>query len=161
MPSLPKKYIPKGLRDQDKKIAENELKKSRKLYKQGKYHTRKKVKSFNTKKSKHIIRAEKLYKTKIVPTKKLAKKTKCKLSALHKIVKKGQGAYYSSGSRPNQSAHSWGYARLASSISGGKAAAVDFSIIESGCKKQGRAYKYAVKSRKNHGNGTRRVPKYK
>ena len=30
-----------------------------------------------------------------------------------------------------------------------------------GCKKQGRAYKYAVKSKKNHGNGTRRVPKYK
>ena len=85
MPSLPKKYIPKGLRDQDKKIAENELKKSRKLYKQGKYHTRKEVKSFKTKKSKHIIRAEKLCKTKIVPTKKLAKKTKCKLSALQVI----------------------------------------------------------------------------
>ena len=42
-------------------------------------------------------------------------------------MKKGQGAYYSSGSRPNQSAHSWGYARLASAITGGKSAAVDFT----------------------------------
>ena len=45
------------------------------------------------------------------------------------IVKKGQGAYYSSGSRPNQTGHSWGRARLASSITGGKASAVDYKIL--------------------------------
>jgi len=37
------------------------------------------------------------------------------------IVKKGKGAYYSSGSRPNQIPHSWGYTRLASAITGGNA----------------------------------------
>ena len=42
------------------------------------------------------------------------------------IIKKGQGAYYSSGSRPNQTPHSWGYARLGSSISGGKACCCRF-----------------------------------
>lgn len=160
MPNLPKKYIPKHLKSGDKKTIKRELQKSRRLYTQGKYHTRKKVKSFKSNKSKHIIRAERLYKTSIVPSKQLAKKTKCRLSALHQIMKKGQGAYYSSGSRPNQSAHSWGYARLASAISGGKSAAVDFSIIENGCKKSGKAYTYAKKARKLHGRGTRKVPKY-
>ena len=53
------------------------------------------------------------------------KKTGCSIEALKKIVNKGEGAYYSSGSRPNQTSHSWGYARLASAITGGKAAAVD------------------------------------
>ena len=48
------------------------------------------------------------------------------------IVKKGEGAYYSSGSRPNQTAKSWGLARLASSLTAGKAAAIDYDIIEKG-----------------------------
>ena len=60
-------------------------------------------------------------------------KTGCKSSALNKIVRKGEGAYYSSGSRPNQTPQSWGIARLASSITGGKAAAVDYDIITEGC----------------------------
>ena len=33
-------------------------------------------------------------------------KTKCSLKGLKQIVKKGQGAYYSSGSRPSQTGHS-------------------------------------------------------
>jgi len=40
---------------------------------------------------------------------------------LQKIVNKGMGAYYSSGSRPNQTPASWGIARLASAITGGPA----------------------------------------
>ena len=49
------------------------------------------------------------------------------------IVKKGEGAYFSSGSRPNQTPQSWGLARLASSITAGKSAAVDYDIIKKGC----------------------------
>ena len=60
----------------------------------------------------------------------MANKTGCQLSALKQIVKKGEGAYYSSGSRPNQTPQSWGLARLASSLTGGKSAAVDFNILE-------------------------------
>ena len=81
-----------------------------------------------------------------------------KKNALRQIVKKGQGAYYSSGSRPNQSGHSWGRARLASSITGGKAAAVDFHILEKTCKKGSKALKLAKKVK---GKGTRRVKKVK
>ena len=43
---------------------------------------------------------------------------------------KGKGAYYSSGSRPNQTAHSWAYGRLASVILGGPARKIDKSIWE-------------------------------
>ena len=49
---------------------------------------------------------------------------------LKKKFQKGQGAYFSSGSRPNQTGHSWGYARMASAITGGKAAAIDYHILE-------------------------------
>ena len=49
MPLIPVKYAPKNLTKKDKKKAIKELKKSRKLYKKGKYHTRKKVKSFKSK----------------------------------------------------------------------------------------------------------------
>lgn len=160
--SIPKKYIPSGLSAKDKKQQEKQLAKSRKMYKSKKYHTRKKVSSFKSKKSKHITRAEHIYKLKdIIPSRKLAQKTGCSLNALHQIVKKGQGAYYSSGSRPNQTAHSWGYARLGSSITGGKSAAIDYHILKKGCKKSSKAMKYALKAKKRHHTGTRRVPKYK
>ena len=71
--------------------------------------------------------------------------------ALLKIVKKGQGAYYSSGSRPNQTAHSWGIARLASAITSGKAAAIDYKILEEGCNKNSKALKLAKKAKIKHG----------
>lgn len=158
--SIPRKYVPKRLSKKDKKKQLKEIQKSRKAYKNRQYHTRKKVKSFQSKKSGHILNAERIYKVKNVkPGKELAKKTGCSIGALQKIVKKGQGAYFSSGSRPNQSAHSWGYARLASSITGGKSAAVDFKILNEGCKKTAKAYKLALNSKKKHGYGTRKVSK--
>ena len=43
MPSVPSHYVPKNLSKKDKKIIKKELIKSRKLYKKGKYYTRKKV----------------------------------------------------------------------------------------------------------------------
>ena len=77
-----------------------------------------------------------MYKTlKIAPSRELARKTGCSLKGLKAIEKKGIGAYYSSDSRPNQTAQSWGRARLASAITGGKSAAVDFHIIEKSAKK--------------------------
>ena len=87
--------------------------------------------SFKNKKSNHITNAEKIYKIKkIFPNKSLAKKTGCSIDSLKKIVKKGMGAYYSSGSRPNQTKESWAYARLASVIMGGAARKVDKDIWE-------------------------------
>jgi hypothetical protein len=80
-------------------------------------------------------------------------KTGCTLSALNQIVKKGEGAYYSSGSRPNQTATSWGLARLASSLTAGKAAAVDYDIIKKGCNHKKRAFILATKARKKYKYG--------
>ena len=160
--SYPKRYVPSRLTQKDKKKQKKEINKSRKAYKKGKYYTRKKVKSFKSKESAHVVKAKKIYGVKnISANSKLAKKTGCSISALRKIIKKGQGAYYSSGSRPNQTGHSWGRARLASSITGGKAAAVDFNILESGCKSGSKALRLAKSARKRHGHGTRRVPKHK
>lgn len=158
--AYPKKYLPFSLSKKDYLKQKKQLKKSKKNYKKGKYFTRKKVKSFKSKKSGHVSNAQRIYKiNSIKPSSDLAKKTGCSLTSLQKIVKKGQGAYYSSGSRPNQTSHSWGIARLASSITGGKSAAVDFKIIENGCKKTGKAYKLALKSKRKHNFGTRKVPK--
>jgi hypothetical protein len=156
------RYLPKRLTKKDKKKQTRMLLKSRKLYKKGTYYTRKKVSSFHSKKSEHILKAEKIYKVnKIGPTNELVKATKCSKQALSQIIRKGEGAYYSSGSRPNQTAQSWGVARLASSITGGKAAAVDYSILEKGCKPNSRALTFAKKARRKYGHGTRRVPKVK
>ena len=160
--NVPVKYLPKRLSKKDKAKQKKQLQKSRAAYKKGIYINRKPLKSFKNKKSQHLINAEKIYKVnKIVINNNLAKKTGCSIKALNKIVKKGIGAYYSSGSRPNQSAHSWGIARLASSISGGKAAAIDYNILVEGCLKNSKALKLAKKSRIKNGYGTRKVPKTK
>ena len=45
-----------------------------------------------------------------------------------KIIDKGMGAYYSSGSRPNQTPMSWGRARLASVILNGPSRRIDKNI---------------------------------
>ena len=141
---IPIKYIPKTLSNKDSKKQKKNIQKSRKLYKKGKYYSRPIVKSFKSKPSPHIENARKIYEIEqVVPSKELASKTQCKRSALEKIVNKGRGAYFSSGSRPNQSAESWGLARLASSITGGNASIVDFHILNDGCKPNSKALKLA------------------
>lgn len=156
----PKKYIPKSLTRKQKLKQKREINKSRKLYKKGKYHRRPKLANTTTRKSSHITNAKKIYKIdSIKPSKELANKTGCTIDALNKIVNKGAGAYYSSGSRINQTPESWGYARLASSISGGKSSAVDYHILKEGCKPNSKALSLANKAKKIHKKGTRKVPK--
>jgi hypothetical protein len=157
---FPVRYLPFRLSKRDRQIQGKELNKSKRLYKKGIYHTRAKVKTFKSKPSGHVANAKKLYKVdKIAATDELAKKTKCSRKALAKIIQKGEGAYFSSGSRPNQTGQSWGIARLASSITGGKAALVDFSILEEGCdNKTSNAYLLA-KSLKRKTQKLRKSPK--
>ena len=158
--NVPLKYLPRRLTKKDKKKQAKQLKKSRAAYKKNIYIHRKPLDSYKSKKSQHILNAEKIYKIKnLKVNNELANKTGCSINALNKIIKKGIGAYYSSGSRPNQTPHSWGIARLASSISGGKAAAVDYNILVEGCKLGSKALKLAKKSRIKNGYGTRKVPK--
>ena len=148
---IPRRYLPslKEIKDSAKQV--KMLMKSRKQYKKGKFFTRKKLKSFKSKPSNHVTDARKIYGIENVsPNKELAKKTGCSLSALKQIVRKGEGAYYSSGSRPNQTSQSWGLARLASSITAGKSAAVDYNILEKGCDHKKKAFLLAKKSRRKY-----------
>ena len=151
---FPTRYLPTVLTKKDKKSQFNMLIKSKKLYKKNKYYTRKQLPSYKHKKSSHILNARKIYNIQnITPNKELSLKSGCTLSALNQIVKKGEGAYYSSGSRPNQTPQSWGLARLASSLTSGKAAAVDYDIIKKGCNHNKKAFILANKSRKKYKYG--------
>ena len=148
---IPIRYAPKNLTHRDRKQQLHQLGKSRRLYKQHKYYTRKRISSFKSRKSNHLSRGRTLYGVeKITPSEELARATGCSVEALEKIVNKGEGAYFSSGSRPNQTAQSWGYARLASAITSGNAAIVDYHIIEDGCDHSKPAFRLA-KKRKSQG----------
>jgi hypothetical protein len=144
--TVPIRYIPKQLTKKDKLKQKKNLLKSRKLYRKGVYYTRPKVKSFRSKPSNHVKNAMELYHVpNMSPSRELARKTKCSVASLKKIVNKGEGAYFSSGSRPNQTAQSWGYARLASAITGANASVVDYSILEKGCAPSSKALRLAKK----------------
>ena len=147
---VPMRYVPRTLsrNDRGKQIAM--LKRSRRMYKRGKFYGRTmKLKSYSHVASKHVVAARRMYHVdRIVPNAALARATQCSVDALKQIVKKGEGAFYSSGSRPNQTPQSWGYARLASAITGGKAAAVDYAILRNGCKPNSGALRRARTVRK-------------
>ena len=114
------KYVPKSLTQEDKK-------KQVKSIKEG--TDRPKVKSFKSERSSWVVKFEKKYKTKITDTEFISKNIISK-TGIDKIMAKGRGAYYSSGSRPNQTPQSWALSRLASVIMGGKARQVDKDIWE-------------------------------
>ena len=157
---IPVRYLPYSLSKKDKKIQINMLNKSKKMYQKNYYYTRNKLPSFTSKPSKHIKNAIKLYNiSKITPNKDLSRVTGCSISALNKIVRKGEGAYFSSGSRPNQTPQSWGLARLASSITGGKSAAVDYNIIQKGCNHKKRAFILANKAKQIYNYGHSKTKK--
>jgi hypothetical protein len=146
------RYVPKTITRKDRKKVIRMLTRSKKLYKKQQYYTRKKIPSFKSKKSGHLANAYRIYNiTSLVPNKELATKTGCKISAMKQIIRKGKGAYFSSGSRPNQTPQSWGVARLASALTAGKAAAIDYHILEKGCDHKKKAFILATESlRKNH-----------
>ena len=138
-------YVPTSLSKSDRTKQQRMLDQSRKNYKKHIFNTRKKLPSFQSKPSKHILRAKRLYHLdSITPNAALSKATGCPIRVLQQIVKKGEGAYYSSGSRPNQTPQSWAYARLASAATGGNAAKVDYHLV-SQCDPSKKAYQLANK----------------
>ena len=142
--SIPVRYIPKSLTRKDRKKQTRNIVKSRSLYKKGKYMVRPKVSSFHSKPSGHVKTAKKMYNVDAISASaELSRKTQCSRKTLRKIIEKGEGAYYSSGSRPNQTPQSWGIARLASAITGGNASRVDYSLLVEGCKKTSPALRFA------------------
>jgi hypothetical protein len=157
---IPQRYLPNSLTKKDKRKQLRMLLKSKEQYKRHNYYTRKNVGSFPHRRSVHLKHAQDIYGIdKISPNKELAKKTGCSIRALNQIVKKGEGAYYSSGSRPNQTPQSWGLARLASSVTGGKSALVDYNILNKGCDHAGKAFRLIKTSRKKFKYGWAKTKK--
>jgi len=131
---IPKRYVPKNLTRKDREKQRRNIIASRRAYLKGRYIDRPKLKSFKNHPSPHITKAKAKYGVdRIVASSELARKTRCSIGALRKILNKGRGAYYSSGSRPGQSAESWAEARLASALTHGKASKVDHQILVTGC----------------------------
>ena len=152
---ITKRYVDK-LSKGDVKKQVKAIEKSKKMYKQGEYFTRPKMKSFISKESHHVKRAKKMYNIdSIKPSYELARKSGCKYNGLVQIVNKGKGAYFSSGSRPSQTAESWGIARLASALTGGKSSGIDLHILTKYCSNDSKALKLA----KTFKQGSKKAPK--
>ncbi len=115
-----KKYLPASLSKADRAKQKKSIEEKKE---------RPKVKSFKSKRSSHVERFEKRYGYKINNLTRISKEIISR-TGINKILDKGMGAYYSSGSRPNQTARSWSLARLASVIVGGPARKVDMAIWE-------------------------------
>ena len=146
---LPKRYIPAFLTKSDAQKQIRNLLKTRKNYLKGIYKDRPKLKSYVHKPSQHLKRVQEIYGMEVLDPR-LPGVTKCSPDAFEKILNKGRGAYYSSGSRPNQTAESWAVARLASSVTGGKASAIDRHILEEGCKPGSKALRLAQNKTRKH-----------
>jgi hypothetical protein len=81
------------------------------------------------KRSSHVIKFEKKFGKKITDEDFIHKNIITR-TGQKKIKDKAMGAYFSGGSRPNQTPSSWAFARLASVITGGPARKVDKTIWE-------------------------------
>tara|TARA_B100000519_G_C14251942_1_gene442910 strand:- start:518 stop:1057 length:540 start_codon:yes stop_codon:yes gene_type:complete len=126
---LPKHYTARlSTKDRQKQI--KSIRRSSKAYQKGKYIQRPKLKSYKHKKSSWVTKFETKYGKDVKTYKEIEKATGIPAKALRKVVKKGKGAYYSSGSRPNQTATSWGKARMYSYIMGGPTRRVDQHITD-------------------------------
>jgi hypothetical protein len=115
-----KKYVPKSLSAADKAKQIKSIKNKT---------IRPKLKSFESKRSPYVVAFEKKYNTKITDDTYISKNILSKVG-IDKILDKGRGAYFSSGSRPNQTPESWARARLASVIVNGPARKIDKDIWE-------------------------------
>ena len=128
---FPTRYT-SGLSPKDKAKQRRELRKSSKRYaskgsKDTRFVPRPRLKSFRSKTSSWTQKFHETYPHAHTLTQ-IAKATGIPKAALTKVKRKGMGAYYSSGSRPNQTAESWGLARMYSYILGGPTRKVDSSI---------------------------------
>ena len=134
--NYPKRYIPKGLTEADKKKQKKQLDKSTSDYKKGKFTKREKLESFKSKPSGYVKKVKEKLKIpmnldkiadKLTRTDKREKEVR---KGLEEIMMKGKGAYFSSGSRPNQTAFSWGLGRVASVLTGGPSRKIDKKIVD-------------------------------
>ena len=125
---IPKRYTAK-LSRKDKKKQLRSLRKSKRDYNRGKYYIRPKLKSFKSKTSSWTEKFHKMYPNAKSLTQ-ISKAVHIPKPALQAVINKGKGAYYSSGSRPNQTPSSWGKARMYAYILGSPTRRIDHHITE-------------------------------
>ena len=115
---VPKTYVPSSLSAKDKKEQINSILKGK---------DRPKVSTFKSKRSGWAKKFEDKYGYKISEVSKINKSI-LKEKGQKEIIGIGMKAYYTSGSRPNQTPFSWGLGRLASVIMNGPARKIDEKI---------------------------------
>lgn len=132
MDSIPKgvrqKYVPKELSKEDKRKQISSIVRGVR---------RPQVKSFKSRPSKWTKKAHSYFGEGNTSKRDMAKhmakgdkkREKQLLKGLDEIMKKGEAAYYTSGSRPNQTPESWGHARIFSVLFGGASRKVDKAIV--------------------------------
>ena len=124
-----KKYVPDSLSRREKTKQRKILKERKEKAKKGIF-VNKKLNKKKPKQSSFTTRFKNKYKLKSYTLPSIAKATGIPLKALQEVKKKGQGAYFSAGSRPNTNQHSWSMARVYSYILGGGARKVDSAITK-------------------------------
>jgi hypothetical protein len=127
--SIPRRYVPYYLSMEDlrKQLESIVSGKDRPILKSGK-----------TRRSQWTIKAEKYFGKENTSKEDMAKflskgnpeREKEIYAGLDEIFKKGESAYYSSGSRVLQTPQSWGYARVFSVLFNGKSRKIDKEIVE-------------------------------
>lgn len=117
-----------GLTPQQRLLQERAIRRSQKEYKEkGIVRNRPRVSGATPPRSKHAVNFEKRFGFSVSDTARV--KREFPGVDVEKILSKGRAAYGSSGSRPNTSMEAWARARLASALTGGKAAIVDKDLL--------------------------------
>ena len=114
---VPKSYVPDTLKGKDRQKQIKSI-----------FEEKKRPKTdVKSKRSGWVAKFEKKYGLKISDEEWIHKNIITR-TGQRKIIDKGMGAYYSSGSRPNQTPMSWGLARLGSVILNGPSRRIDKNI---------------------------------
>lgn len=128
MTKIPAHYL-QGLSTDDRSKHRAHIIRSRRMAKRGKYPDRPKLKSFTSRPSRHTTNFAARYGFRVTDLRRSAHRLKVPVTTQRAILRKGRGAYFSSGSRSNQTNDSWAYARLASTLLGRKACKVDAHLL--------------------------------
>ena len=127
-PKISPKYYA-GLNTKDAKLQKMYIRRSHRESEKGVYRVRPTPKSYKQKPSRHVVDFKRIYGVSTKNTKKISVLTGVTASKQKKVLSKGSGAYFSSGSRPGQTPSSWAYARLSSVLLGRDACKTDEHIL--------------------------------
>lgn len=117
---LPRRYAPRSLSPRDRRAQLRSIAEGT---------DRPKLRSFTSRRSRWVRRFEAAHARKITDVRWIARHLLAR-EGIEGVLRKGMAAYYTSGSRPNQTKESWAYARLASVLMGGPARRVDRALWE-------------------------------